>query len=284
VAALLELRKQEMLKVNAEYQRGHAWKPPQWKRLVDSVFRGYTIPLFYLHFIKRQIAGYTQERFEVIDGQQRLDALYLFMEGNFKLFDPIKDEAEARFPAFVKKQPCPWGGKDFAGLSPELREQFLNTRLPVVMIETHDPNEVRDLFIRLQAGMPLNSQEKRDAWPGDFTEFVLKVGGKPVLPCYPGHDFFKKVMKASPKNRGEFRQLCAQMFMLFLTRRENVGLCDIKGEVIDTFYYKHLDFDPTSAEAKRFTDILDFLTDRLGDGNRKKVIGHEAIHLVLLLD
>ena len=284
VAALLKLKKLEMLKVNPEYQRGQAWKPPQWKRLVDSVLRGYMIPLFYLHYIKREIEGYTQEGFEVIDGQQRLDALYFFMEGQFKLFDPVKDEAEARFPAFVKEQPCPWGGKDFEGLTPELRQKFLDTSLPVVMIETQDQNEVRDLFIRLQAGMPLNSQEKRDAWPGNFTEYILKVGGKPALPRYPGHEFFVKVMKASPKNRGEFRQLCAQMFMLFLTRRETAGLCDIKGEAIDTFYYKHLDFSPASSDAKRFTEILDFLTDHLGDGKRKKVIGHEAIHLVLLLD
>ena len=30
--------------MNYEYQRGQDWKPPQWKRLVDSVLRGYTIP------------------------------------------------------------------------------------------------------------------------------------------------------------------------------------------------------------------------------------------------
>jgi hypothetical protein len=54
--------------------------------------------------------------------------------------------------------------------------------------------------------MPLNSQEKRDAWPGKFTEYILKVAGKPELARYPGHDFFKRVMKARDKNRGEFRQ------------------------------------------------------------------------------
>ena len=125
--------------------------------------------------------------------------MYFFKEGKFKLFDPVKDEAEARFPAFVKEQPCPWGGKDFEHLTRELQQRFLNTPLPVVMIETQDQNEVRDLFIRLQAGMPLNSQEKRDAWPGNFTEYILKVGGKPVLPRYPGHDFFVKVMKAKKR-------------------------------------------------------------------------------------
>ena len=75
----------------------------------------------------------------------------------------------------------------------------------------------------------------------------LKVGGKPALLRYPGHEFFVKVMKTRDNNRGEFRQLCAQMFMLFVTRRESTKerLCDIKGEAVDTFYYTHLDFDQT---------------------------------------
>ena len=148
VDAVLNLKKSGMLVVNAEYQRGEVWKLAQRKRLVDSVLRGYTIPLFYFHYIKREVEGFAQERFEVIDGQQRLDALYFFKEGQFKLFDPVKDEAKARFPAFVKEQPCPWGGKAFADLTPELQQQFLNTPLPVVMIETQNQNEVRDLFIR----------------------------------------------------------------------------------------------------------------------------------------
>ena len=74
------------------------------------------------------------------------------------------------------------GGKDFEHLDQETRERFLATPLSVVMIETDNQDEVRDLFIRLQAGMPLNPQEQRDAWPGKFTEFVLKTGGKPENP------------------------------------------------------------------------------------------------------
>ena len=118
----------------------------------------------------------------------------------------------------------------------ELQEQFLNTKLSVVMIETTVDNEARDLFIRLQAGMPLNSQEKRDAWPGNFTEFVLKIGGKPKVAKYPGHDFFPVVMKAKTQKRGESRQLAAQMIMLYMSHRESGGekLCDINRHAIDT--------------------------------------------------
>jgi uncharacterized protein with ParB-like and HNH nuclease domain len=73
---LLELKKYNMLYPNPEYQRGEAWKKPQKKRLVDSVFRGYPIPLIYLHHISKEVAGSKRDDFEVIDGQQRINALY----------------------------------------------------------------------------------------------------------------------------------------------------------------------------------------------------------------
>ena len=288
VRDVLALKSQQMLVVNSEYQRGVVWTPTQQKKLIDSVLRGYPIPLIYFHHIQQEAAGLRSERFEVIDGQQRINALYEFHEGAFKLFDPVKDEADARFPDFITKEPCPWGGRGFPDLSDELKEQFLDTSLRIVKIETHDPNQARDLFVRLQAGMPLNSQEKRDAWPGQFTEFVLKLGGKPHVARYPGHDFFNILMRAGKlKDRGRFRQLAAQIAMLFLTRREDGKWRDTNATAIDDFYYEHLGFDADSGDAKRLGEVLDKLVNLLffsDHQKRKKIVGHEAIHLVLLVD
>lgn len=169
------------------------------------------------------------------------------------MFDPITEAEEAQFPNFVQKQPCAWGGKRFEELSPELKAQFLTKELAVESIQTNIGDEARDLFIRLQAGMPLNSQEKRDAWPGNFTEYILKLAGKPLIAKYPGHDFFRDVMKARDNNRGEYRQQAAQMVMLYYSWKENGRLGDINAEAIDAFYHKHLDFDAASPEAKRST-------------------------------
>jgi uncharacterized protein with ParB-like and HNH nuclease domain len=191
VKDILDLRHQQMLVVNPEYQRGVVWTQTQKKRLVDSILRGYPIPLIYLHHIKQSAGKLVSERYEVIDGQQRITAIAEFREGAFKLFDPIEDEREARFPEFIKKQPCTWGRCTFDEIDNELQAKFLETPLRIVQIESDNENEARDLFVRLQSGMPLNSQEKRDAWPGQFTDFVLKLGGKPGLARYPGHDFFK---------------------------------------------------------------------------------------------
>jgi len=285
---LLQWKRRKMLYANPEYQRGAVWDKSQQRRLVDSVMRGYPIPLIYLHHKKEEVAGANNDRFETIDGQQRIEALHLFCENEFKLFDPVADEKKAQFPAFIKEQPCAWAGKSFEQLGKDVQLRFRNTKLPVVIIETHSENEARDLFIRLQAGMPLNAQEKRDAWPGDFTDFILKIGGKPEIERYRGHEFFNTVVNPSKKKRGDCRQLAAQMFMLFMASRESGGekLCGIDRESIDVFYYKHLTFDSQSTEAQRFKEILQFLWLSLSIGGRrqKKMAGHEAIHLMLLVD
>ena len=106
VKDILELRTNKMLTVNPEYQRGAVWSAAQKKKLIDSVLRGYPIPLIYLHHIKTSVAGMQREDLEVIDGQQRINSLYEFKEGPFKLFDPIRDDKEARFPIFLKELPC----------------------------------------------------------------------------------------------------------------------------------------------------------------------------------
>ncbi len=284
---LLKMKKANMLRVNPEYQRGAVWDQPKQKRLIDSILRGYPIPLFYLHHIKTTVGQYQNDAFEVIDGQQRLNALHEFREGAFKLFDPKADEAMARFPDFVSREPCPWGGRNFDSLEAEIQRKFLNTTLAVVKIETGNADEARDLFIRLQASMPLTSQEKRDAWPGQFTDFVLKLAGKAGLSRYPGHDFFTMLMQANKsRDRGKFRQFAAQMTMLYFTRRESSGerLCEIKSVAIDDFYYQHLGFDASTPDAKRFLQILDKLAELLRDRKRKKILGHEAMHLILLVD
>ena len=287
VRDLLDLFKQGMLRANPEYQRGIVWTLSQNKKLIDSIMRCYPLPLIYLHHIKKQVAGMQREDLEIIDGQQRINALHRFNEGNFKLFHPVDDEEEARFPEFLKRQPCPWGGKDFHGLSNDLQARFLDTKISVAYMVPQTDNEVRDLFVRLQAGLPLNAQETRDAWPGQFTDFILKLGGKPQVPRYPGHPFFQRVMGMKPStDRGKTRQLCAQIAMLFFGRREKGPefFSDINSPAIDDFYYTHIAFDASCPDASRFEAILDKLDVLLGTGRHTKVRAHDAIHLILLVD
>ena len=285
IESLLTLLQNNMLAANPEYQRGEVWSEPQKKKLIDSVLRGYPLPVIYLHHIQRDVDGMRRDDLEIIDGQQRIGAIHAFREGAFRLFDPILDEAQARFPIFLREQPCLWGRKAFESMTEDLQTRFLRTEMPVAIITTEDTHEVRDLFVRLQSGLPLNPQERRDAQPGDFNHFVLKLGGKAKLPQYPGHPFFRHI--AVPNQaRGGTRTLAAQVAMLFLNRREKGAdsFTDITSGAVDEFYYTHIDFDYESSECQRLFAILDKLDALLGDGKRPKIRAHIAIHLVLLLD
>lgn len=287
ISDIVELYSNNMLQANPEYQRGTVWNATQKQKLIDSVFRGYPIPLIYLHHIKRNVAKLQRDDFEIIDGQQRINALFQFHEGAYKTLDPVKDDQKGKFPDFLKTAPCPWARLSFDQLNQALKDQFLETRLSIAKIYTDDTNEVRDLFIRLQAGSALNAQETRDAWPGQFTDFILKLGGKPQIAKYQGHPFFTEVMKMKPQSdRGKTRALSAQICLLFFTRRTygKDVFVDINANAIDNFYYKNIDFDQNGENAQRLVAILDKLHFLLRSRNGPALRNHEAIHLILLVD
>lgn len=281
---LLELRKNGMLKVNPEYQRAAVWTEGQQKKLIDSVLRCYPLPLFYFHHKVRTVAGMRSEDLEIIDGQQRINALYRFAENGFRLFDPVKDDKVARFPNFIKTSACPWAQCDFLSLSTDLKTQFLDTTVFVVKATTEVEDEARDLFIRLQAGLPLNAQEKRDAWPGGFTELVLKLGGKQEIARYPGHDFFRYLVKRSSRDRGAERQLCAQIVMLFLERAAQGNWIDIGTQDVDDYYYRNLGFDVHDPRVTRLSKVLDLAVELFDGKGEPRLRAYEAIHIVLLLN
>jgi len=284
IVDLLELRRNDMLTVNSEYQRGAVWNENQKKKLIDSVLRGYPLPLIYLHFKKKEVAGYQRDALEIIDGQQRINALFEFSENAFELFDPKQDDKYAQFPDFIKNDNCSWGRKKYRDLNPDDKNKFDNSDIFVVKITTDNDFEARDLFIRLQAGLPLNPQEKRDAWPGGYTEFVLQFGGKPEIPRYRGHDFFRKTLKPKHLDRGKTRHLCAQIGMLFFENTINNHWPDIGTRYIDDYYYKNLDFDINSVKVKKFESILNKLVDLFYGYKGKQILAYEAMHLVLLVN
>lgn len=284
---LIELRAKQLLSANPEYQRGVVWTLLQKRKLIDSILRGYPLPLLYLHHVENTVDGYGGARLEIIDGQQRLNAIWEFQQGAFKLFDPKEDAKEARFPRFVTEQACTWGRKDFDGLLQADRERFLSTTLNVATIRTESDLEVRDLFIRLQSGLPLNHQETRDAWPGGLTEFVLRLAGKANVAKYSGHEFFQlPSVGGKGEDRGKQRQLAAQTVMLLMHRWERGAgqYTDISASQLTDFYYENLDFDAGGSSAKRVARIFDKAHSLLVGQKIARLKGHDVIHMALLLD
>ena len=240
--------------------------------------------MFYLQH-KQIIEGdFRQDRLEIIDGQQRINALYEFWKGHFSLYQV--DDEDAKFPSFLQdteKHPCPWGGKNFNTLADEWKGKFLGTELSVAFIQEAEDSEVRDLFIRLQSGFPLSAQEKRDAYPGEFTELILKLGGKPALDGYPGHSFFTKAL--GMKDHVKARQLAAQIAVLLLERhKKDNNFSDTRRATIDQYYDTQLDFALSSSECQRIYKIIDKASELLVDWKGPKMAGHNGIHIALFID
>ena len=158
--------------------------------------------------------------------------------------------------------------------------KFRNHQVVVYEIDTDNENEIRDLFIRLQGGTPLTPQDKRDSWPGKFTEFVLCLGGKKNVKKWSGHPLYTKVSRTSNESRR--RHLVAQAFMLYWSIRKEMKFCDLKSRNLDNFYHSQVDFDKNSSDAKRFKKICDILYDQFK--NQPRLVGHHLLHLILLTD
>ena len=95
IEELVDLSRADMVKVNAEYQRGEVWNLGRRKKLIDSVMRGYQLPIIYLHFKRKTVGELTQESYEIIDCQPRITSLHHFFDGAFPLF--TLDDERAKF-------------------------------------------------------------------------------------------------------------------------------------------------------------------------------------------
>ena len=297
--SLADARLANELRPKPEYQRGTVWKLPQKQGLIDSLLRGYQIPLFYVHLEERlnNFTGGVEKTAWIVDGQQRLDAIIGYRQNEFALPDPKKAKPGSVLPPGTTAPP-PWTGKKFEDLSSEEKERLLGRELLVIEMTADHPNEVRDLFIRLQAGTPLTAQEKRDAWPGDFTNFVIRHAGK------PGHSLSKpkRFFNLFPRSRGlsvddgvhyvdglaETRKFFAGLAMTIMVReRAEVDFVDLKGATINDFYLDNLVLEESDPGALRVVRALDLVAqlpgfETLREG--KPMSFQWAFHLALLVD
>ena len=297
--SLADARLANDLRPKPEYQRGTVWKLPQKQGLIDSLLRGYQIPLFFVHLEENPniFTGGVVTTAWIVDGQQRLDAIVGYRQNEFALPDPKKAKPGSVLPPGATAPP-PWTGKKFEDLSTEEKERLLGSELLVIEMTADHPNEVRDLFIRLQAGTPLTAQEKRDAWPGDFTNFVIRHAGK------PGHSLSKpkRFFNLFPRSRGlsvddgvhyvdglaETRKFFAGLAMTIMVReRAELDFVDLKGATINEFYIENLVLPEGDPGAMRVVQVLDRVAqlpgfELLKEGRPMSFLW--AFHLALLVD
>lgn len=277
---LKQLHESGNLFVDRTYQRASNWKIDQQQFFIDSVLREFPIPMIYLQHVNG--------KYYIVDGQQRINSLIRYVNNEFKLLEPSKNRNI--FPKYITEQQTGWSNKLFRELDSKNQKIILDVTMPLALLEYED-HIIRDLFVRLQKGVPLTGQQKRDASVSGYNDFVLKIGGKDAtadkyfelkikdgIETYEGHDFFRECVKSESMDKGKLRQLVAQTAMLYFELIDEDRIVDIGDKALDDYYLSNVSFKSSWDKAKDFENTLDILYDKIELTN---LINHEVIHLVL---
>jgi hypothetical protein len=218
----------ESIDTNPDYQRPAVWSLTQKRLLIDTILRGYDIPKMYW-----RKTGKKPNRYEVVDGQQRLRAIWGFMAGEYNLGKDAElvDEHDMR-------------NMSYDTLPHELRKSFDIYPLDVIVMSETDEEEVREMFLRLQNGTSLKAQEKRNAMGGKMRDFVKEMSS---------HKFFENCRFENA--RYTYDLVVAQMMKIELAG----GPCNVKNADLNRMYSEYKDFDSNGLKAKKLKRVLDFL-------------------------
>src|SRR5580698_5962494 len=80
IQRLYDLHVNDRFRVNRRYQRKLVWTVEEKQRLIDSIAKDLPIPLFLVAEMPDADGAY-----ELIDGMQRLNAMFSFLENEFAL-------------------------------------------------------------------------------------------------------------------------------------------------------------------------------------------------------
>jgi hypothetical protein len=226
VATVLGIRNR--VDTNPDYQRPAVWSRGQKQLLIDTILRNYDIPKFYW-----RRTGRKPDTYEVVDGQQRLRAIWEFCNREF----PLAKDADPVDGAVV-------AGLGYGDLPDDLRIRLDTYPLDVVLVEEADDDEVREMFLRLQNGTSLKAQEKRNAYPGNMRDFVRSL---------VAHPFFQVVGFANSRYTHDL--VAAQLVKLELEG----GPTNIKNADLNRMYESEAAFNSGGQCAKAVRKALDLL-------------------------
>ncbi|MCZ2100861.1 MAG: DUF262 domain-containing protein [Chitinophagales bacterium] len=133
------------LTIQPEYQRNYIYA--DGKRdvaVIQSILKGYPLGLIYFNKVD-------SNKFEVLDGQQRITSIGRFVTNKFAIQD---DNGMQQY---------------FSSLATELQQKILQTKMLIYECEGTEP-EIKEWFKTINiAGVPLNSQELLNAvYSGTF--------------------------------------------------------------------------------------------------------------------
>jgi hypothetical protein len=206
------------IQLDPSYQRmGGVWTLEKKQLLIDSILNDYDVPKLYFHEFSREQKIAVEFSFAVVDGRQRLQTIWDFIDGKF----PLSSDFEFQRDESINLAGLTY--EDIAKAFPKIRIAFDSFVLPVVGIRTDDIELIEDMFSRLNEAVPLNAAEKRNAIGGELVAVIRDIGAL---------ELFTRCVKFS-NGRFQHREVAARMLLVEENLRYGGRLLDTKKVYLD---------------------------------------------------
>jgi len=198
--------------LDSGFQRKDIWCQEDKSKLIESVLKGFPISIFY----------FSQNKYGnliVIDGKQRLNTFFSYMNDDFPL-EKLRTLPEEN-------------SKRFSDLSHLLQGRIEDFLIEAYVIMPPTPDQVKlDLFERVNCGgVPLNKQEMRNVlYQGEATRILKRLAESEAFKNATGGAFLNE-------KRMKDQYILIRFITLFLYSDQKIR--DEKGEICS--YKKHID-------------------------------------------
>lgn len=236
--------KEESLIVDSSYQRRTVWGLQDNIRLIETILLDLVIPeIFMWDYETDPNTGKTITH--IVDGQQRINAIFEYISGHFKLQKKhLLDEG------IISK----YADKFFIELDDESKKAIWSYEMSIVNLDKNfSKDEVRNMFYRLNlTDYSLNEQEKRKSLASAFGERAEMLANE---------DFWQIYKIFSPSDIRRMKDIEYSSSIILLARE---GIVDqTKSDKLDQIYKDY---------SEEYKD---------GDNDLRKI--HDAMDLIMQL-
>ncbi|MGH2510272.1 MAG: DUF262 domain-containing protein, partial [Ktedonobacteraceae bacterium] len=237
-----------------EYQREKSLWPTEKKaKLIDSILLDIDIPKLYFNKVSKNI--------EVVDGQQRLWSIWEFLDNAYRY------AADGGGPRF------------YSDLTTDQKQTIQRYIFQVTVFDDADDDYLRELFVRLQLGLLLNTGEKLHASTGKMKDLIFSD--------LAAHDFIRTI--SIPSRRFAKETLCAQIAINVFTRDKLNAFARTRYEDLSHFFEQYQaphgkDQQFFNEEVQRIHDVLARLRSCFRDGATNLRNRSYILSIYLLLD
>lgn len=192
--------RRDKIDFDPSYQRkGRRWSTSDKQYLIDSILNGFDVPKFYFADFTYTTSKLNEKKtsYAVIDGKQRLEAIFDFFDDEFGLSPSFSLLSDPKLAL---------GGKKYSELKqeyPEVAEEFDNFNPDVVGVISDDKQFIEELFVRLNRSKPLSGAELRNAVSSPISEMIRRIGE---------HPFFSSTIRFNT-NKGQNLNAAAKLLM-----------------------------------------------------------------------